>query len=457
MPIPFVLATITLVWMIGKRLAGPAAAGIAAAIYALLSTDPFLFGNGSNMEHFLNLFAVAALWMMIEGWLGNNRRWFFAAGCAVAAAVLVKQVAILHALLFGVALLLRPHPTGNRIKSVALDIGAIAAGLSTVATLAILALLLTGAGPSAYEDIVRYGRALTTDTLPEPGAPSWLIRWLTGNADPRGELPPPFGRTNYLVWWGQGSWPLWIASIPSLAYLALPRQSTAARRLTAAWTLSAWLQVTLPGLYWQHYYLLPIAGTSLAVAVALCDALARTTRPDPRSRLARRIFRKSLAACAAAVLLSAIAATAVIQYRDYLTTAPEELTKRYKGGQQWVVLRAMGRDIKSRTNGWNDTHLYIWGWQSPLLFYSQLDSPTRHLFVDNLLRDQADRDHPLIQPRTEEIMQTLESHPPELIMSGYPPFRALRSFIEKGYRPARMLPGLWLRRDIADAFEAPRR
>ena len=117
-----------------------------------------------------------------------------------------------------------------------------------------------GAGPAAYEDIVLQARALATDTLPEPNAPSPAIRWLTGNADPKGQLPWPFGSTDYLVWWGTGSWPLWLVSVPALVYLAFGAGSDARRRLAAGWTLAAWLQVALPGLYWQHYYLLPIAG-----------------------------------------------------------------------------------------------------------------------------------------------------------------------------------------------------
>ena len=110
---------------------------------------------------------------------------------------------------------------------------------------------------------------------------------------------------------------------------------------------------------------------------------------------------------------------------------PEELTIRYKGGRQWVVLRDMGREIARRAAIEDHPRLYIWGWQSPLHFYSRLDSPTRHFFVDNLLRDQADRNHPLIEPRTEEIMAALKRQPPELIFTGYPPFRALASVLER--------------------------
>jgi hypothetical protein len=82
-----------------------------------------------------------------------------------------------------------------------------------------------------------------------------------------------------------------------------------------------------------------------------------------------------------------------------------------------------------------------------------LDSPTRHFFVDNLLRDQADRDHPLIEPRTAEIMAALLRRPPELIFTGYAPFRALRAFLTEHYLPSRLVPGLWIRRDVFGRFE----
>ena len=136
------------------------------------------------------------------------------------------------------------------------------------------------------------------------------------------------------------------------------------------------------------------------------------------------------------------------------------MTIRYKGGRQWVVLRAMGRDLARRATGSGDRpHLYVWGWQSPLYFYSRLDSPTRHFFVDNLLRDQADRDHPLIAPRTEEIMATLRRPAradPHRLCS-VPP---LGTFLRASYLPSGLVfhddrtgIGLWIREDGYGRFE----
>jgi hypothetical protein len=469
MVIPFVLATIAAVWWIALKLGGPIAACLAAALYVLLSTDPFLFGNGSQLEQFINLFSVLSLAMLIRGWDRGDRRWIFAAGVCLGAAALVKQVALAHAIIIVPALLarswFRAEGQARRGHRGLLDVIAFGLGVSVIAGIAATIVVAQGAGRAAYEDIVLQARALATDTLPDPTSPSPAIRWLSGNADPDGELPWPFGLTVYLVWWGTGTWPLWLASVPALAYLAFGAGNDAPRRLTAGWTLAAWLQVALPGLYWQHYYLLPTPGVAIAVAVALVDAIAalgRSFRPansdsaGPVVDTARSTPRprRFLAACSTAILTVAITSTLILQIRYYLNVPPRELTVRYKGGRQWVVLREMGRDIARRTTTWDHPHLYVWGWQSPLHFYSGIDSPTRHFFVDNLLRDQAERDHPLIRPRVEEIMAALRRQPPELIFSAYTPFPALRTFLFERYLPSRRALGLWIRRDVYGRFEA---
>ena len=48
----------------------------------------------------------------------------------------------------------------------------------------------------------------------------------------------------------------------------------------------------------------------------------------------------------APLLLLALGATAYLEVRDYLLVEPEQLTIRYKGGGQWVVLREDG--VRSR-------------------------------------------------------------------------------------------------------------
>ena len=107
LPIPIVLATIALVWWIALRLSGPGAACLAALIYAVASTDPYLHGNGSNLEHPINLLATASLALMVRSLGRPDRKGLVAAGACIGAACLLKQVAFTHLVVCGVVLLAR--------------------------------------------------------------------------------------------------------------------------------------------------------------------------------------------------------------------------------------------------------------------------------------------------------------------------------------------------------------
>ena len=450
MPLVFVLPTIALIWWVGVRLRGGLAATLASLIFALLSTDPFLYGNGANMEHFINLFGMMGLAALIRSWDEASPRarrgWIALAGASVALGFLVKQVAAIAGPVFALALLLAtPLPGQSRWRRVATDWLALVGGFALPCLIAASILVAQGAGRDAWADVVEYGAALAAIKVPDPGAPPRLLRWFTGNADPLGNLPPPFGRadrlfgygpTNYLVWWGGGSWPIWLASIPATAWLLGRRHGAGRDRIVAAWTLTAWLQVALPGLFWAHYYLLPTPGLALVIALVTGDAGLGTIRAIRAHRFGRGL----VAGLASFTLIAAVGGLSFIQIHEYLLIPAEELTVRDKGGRQWVVLRDLGGELARRSAAWGSEEptLYIWGWQSPLHFYSGLDSPTRHFFGDPLLEDYANGHHqtdPRVRPRVDRIARDLEAHPPGLVLVARPPFAALRGFLtNRGYR-----------------------
>ena len=459
MPIPYVLATIALVWWLGTRLGGVWSGYLAATLFALLSTDPFLYGNGANMEHFFNLFSVLALTAIVRALdRPGSRRPIVLAGVALGAATLVKQVALAQAPVYLLALLV----ARKGVRPLFADLAALAAGFLAIVGVAVVVVIVQGAGADAFEDVVRYGSALATLKVRDPSEPSLWIRWLVGNADPEGHLPWPFswlhGRTDYLVWWGSGSWPTWLAAVPCLAWLAIGRGTNLTRQLVAAWTVAACVEVVAPGLYWQHYYLLPTPGLALAVAVVAVGAVAASKRPGRKGR-------RAALALVAVVLLVAIGWTARIQVREYLMVEPEQLTARDKGGRQWIALRGLGRVLRRRTADWPDPTLYVWGWQSPLFLYGQLDGVTRQFFADPLLEDYArghHRDHPAVLPRVQRIMTDLQAKPPSLIFVANAPFPELKQFLDGGYIRSDLVvktpdgKGLWVERSRYAEFEEGR-
>lgn len=445
MPLPFVLATVVLVGLVGRSLGGEGAGVVGALVFALVSTDPFLYGESANMEHMINAFSFASAAALIRASGGPYRRpWLAAAGVLLGSACLVKQTSALNLLVFAPAVLWETSANGPRRNWVRLaDLGAFAAGLLAVLILAVGVLVAQGAGPDAFEDIVRYGRALATETPAPPNSPPFLVRWVTGNAAPDGALPWPFGKTDYLVWWGTGTWPVWLAAVPATAWLLFGPGSNGPRRLLAVWTVSAWVQAAMPGLFWAHYYLLPVPGVAAGVGVFFVEMAGRSRAGSAGP------WRYAFAAGLTAL---ALAATAWLQFNEYLRVPPVGLV-RDRGGSQWVVNRSLGREIGRRSAVWPKPSLFVWGWQGPLYFYSGLDGVTRQVFVDDFLKAHAGADHPVAGPRIRRTMADLRATPPSLIFAGYPPFPALKAFLDEHYLPSRLAPGLYVERSRYGEFE----
>jgi hypothetical protein len=429
MAMPYVLATTVLVWWIGLRIGGPAPACVASLIFAIAGTDPYIFGNGSNMEHFLNLFSVASLALMVRASERPSRRIVFAAGATLALASLVKQVAATHGVVYAVFLAM--PSSGRSFRQRLVDVVALAAGFLVPWLIALAPLFAQGASASAYECMVTFARATASDIPPAPHSPPLLVRLVTGNADPEGKLPWPFGTTTYYVWWAAGLWPLWLASIPATLRLFLRSRianvaspATSLRRLVAAWTVSAWVQVLLPGLFWPHYYMLPLPSVALTISLWLVDSVAAALRGA------------TVRALIAIVLLAALGWSLRIQARDYLGRTPAEITSEFKGGKQWIALRTLGRRIAERAKVWDDPYLHVWGWQSPLYIYSGLDGVSRHFFANELLKAHASDSHPLVSRWIGEITRDLRTRPPALIFAGHPPYPALREWLGQRYLPS---------------------
>lgn len=449
LPIPFVVLTVLLIGWIGRRLGRPWAGVVASLLFALASTDVRMYGNAAQFEHFINLFTTASLACLIRAYQASDRRWLAAAGGALALAVLVKQLAVLPGLIAAWGVLrgrLTHDPTRPR-KSQMVDLGYLLLGGVIPIALAAIALMASGAGQWAYDDILRFGPALATDTLPQPNAPPLAYRWLTGNAAPDGGLAPPFGRSDYVVWWAGGTWPLWLASIP--ASVAVFQTRLNLHRLVLGWYVAAWAMTLAPGLYWVHYYLLPVPCACLVVALGA----AALAHPSVPSRSAR-----GLRLAALTLVSGLVALLPILQVRDYILVDSTELTRRFKKGQQWVGLREMGRDLAHRTARADSPTLLIWGWQSPLYVYGGLDCPTRHAFTNDLMRDRATDPDSLVAGRIRELMADIERSPPDFVMAGYEPFPALKSFLARGYVPhGPTTPGgrgFWVRRDRYGDFLA---
>lgn len=456
MILPVLVANLLLIGWILKKTTNTIAALAGMFSFILLSTDPYVFGNGSNFEHLMNLGLTASIAALIyAGSSTRPARWILISGIAIGLATTVKQVCLLGLVPVAVQL----YRDDSRFKSWVRNCIVLSAGFCIPILACILVLVAQGAAVAAMTDVVEYSRSLASLTPPDANAPPGLYRWLTGNSDPRnGRLPWPFGRTDWLVWWGTGSWPIQIVSlIASIIFISKWKKNASRPGIFfAMYWLSCWLMVVLPGLYWQHYYMLLAPACSLLAGSALgrCVDVAR---------ISIGFSAKFKSAVAMSGIFIAICLTTGIQIKDYLQVPAEKLTVQYKGGAQWVSLRLLSEDFNKRIVDWSPRpHLEVWGWQSPLLFYTGLDAPNRYFFTDPLMKAYAKTGLPVIQPRLEELTRVLNEQPPELIFCGDPPYPQLKQLIDRDYIVSSIVgsspegQGLYVRRDKYAAFHSPR-
>lgn len=85
------VATIVLMFFLGRRLLDAVTGAVAALGYGLLSTSPSLMGTAGHATHFVALFAVGGAWLLLRASETERRRDFFLTGLLFGLAFLMKQ------------------------------------------------------------------------------------------------------------------------------------------------------------------------------------------------------------------------------------------------------------------------------------------------------------------------------------------------------------------------------
>lgn len=233
-----------------------------------------------------------------------------------------------------------------------------------------------------------------------------------------------FGRFE-TSWWAAGSWPLIaLAIVGCLNALRLRKFQVLAALI--GWQTMCVLEVFIPGLYWQHYYLILTPGFALLASLVAIDADEVAS-----NGLLRKVRRFVLPAVTLIALV-------YLQSVHYLLLTPEEIMRKNKNGEQWVYLREIGREMGMQLDkiGLGDEPIFVWGYQSPLYIYTGKRAPTAKMFMDNLQYKYLDQPHPLIDPLRNEIIIDLHESPPAIIFVGAEPFAQLRQLLEQRYVPA---------------------
>src|SRR5437588_744467 len=94
------LVTVGLILFLGRNLLGQVAGVMTAAAYSVLSLMPYVLGSAAHATHFVVVFAVAGVLLLVRALHRQSKALIFASGCLFGFALLVKQPGLLF-IVFG--------------------------------------------------------------------------------------------------------------------------------------------------------------------------------------------------------------------------------------------------------------------------------------------------------------------------------------------------------------------
>jgi hypothetical protein len=378
------VATIVLVYLLGRRLFDALVGGVAAVAFATLSLGYQVEGMFANAEHFVLPLALAGLLAALGG-IGGGRPWWLAiGGSLLGLAVLVKQ----HAAAFlGLALVLllvsREQRSGARLLVLAAS--AAAPYLATC-----LVLWSAGVFGKFWFWTVHYAWRYAQQ-LSLADAPAQLL----ANAGPMIEDAPG----------------LWLMAAGGL--LVSPRAATRREhgRFVALLALCSFVAVCPGFVFRPHYFvlLLPAAALLAGVFARFCaDWLPAAWGPVLRH------------AVPAALVLVATGQSIYAQREPLLRMTPVELSRHTYDPNPFADSPEIAAFIRAHTAPHD--RVAIIGSEPQILFYSRRRSATGYIYGYPLMER-----HPHAAQMQEEMIREIEASRPELIVFVHVPDSWLRA------------------------------
>jgi 4-amino-4-deoxy-L-arabinose transferase-like glycosyltransferase len=372
------LATIGLLFLLARALFDDLTAGVAAVVFAVLSTSSTVLGLAAHATHFVTLFGIAGVWVLWRALRSEKPTGYFAAGLLLGLAFVMKQPGMFLACFGGLVTLLsawgrrpfvsRPHA----VRCLAYAVGALL-------PLAAVCLWLWQAGVfgTFWFWIVDYAQTYARGgPLPILDMFWWNIKLVIGN-----------------------NWPLWTMAMIGAIALAVSRDVPSRRMFVFGFFVFSFLCVC-PGFYFRDHYFIVLLPALAILAGWGAVALIGLFRRLGFDRLAASRFRLSEAA--AALVVAAVVVAPVWQQRDYyFRWLPWQACRVVYGTDPFVEAIAIGDYLKSHA-GPND-QVAVLGSEPEVYFYAQRHSATGYIYIYPL-----GEPHPFAHAMQEELIRQVE-------------------------------------------------
>jgi hypothetical protein len=410
--------TLLLVFFTMRGFYSKPVAFFSAALWALSSADTGMEGDGCNREIYMNTFAVLGLLMLLR-YAAKGRWWqLLASGAAIGIGSAFKPILAVQWVCFVPWLLFAERAKGERafpawrfVRSLLL----FGAGPALIWGGQWLYFAVTGRGDLFIQSCFFYNVGYS-----ERRDKGILVRlWhFFGTAE---------AETPFRAW--ADKWPfrsaaaLWIAGALGLV-VGRWRRAPSPDRLLRLFLLAAFLEASLPGQFWRHYYYLALPALVVLAALAMDRLLGILPAADVAKAGSKTAWNKG-------VLLAALYAVLVVaglewrEYKWYFRLEPDQLTY-LRFGLDNLKARDLGAQVAEVTDP--DDFVYQFGSDVGIYYYSKrrcasrftMHYPFKEWALDN-------------QKNQQTLIEELIKRTPRLILLCDQPFPALSRFLSGRY------------------------
>jgi hypothetical protein len=377
------MGTVTLVFLLGRRLFSAPAGTAAAALAALMLGDYSLLGNAANAEAFAVLFFAASLLAAVHAVGRASLAWGLAAGAFGATGLLFKQTG-----LFSLGFVVLYVAWGSRRR--ALPAAATAAGAAVVLAVPLSYFVVNGAWEDFYDNTIGHNLSYAACVpLREYPAAFWV------NFAP---ILKSFWPVGLLAVWG--------AIGPALRGRLAPARAGAEPQdpnwrpngvLVVVWLAFCLLAVSAGGYFRQHYFVQAVP------AAALLAGLGTTLVPPPWPA-------GNPGAARACILCGVLIYVILMAPWYYLPGSAEEKCRRLYEDNPFPESLDIGRFIAENSSA--DDAVLVMGSEPQVLYYARRRSATRYILAYPLTTPSAGA-----EARQKSVMEEVRRNEPRFVVT----------------------------------------
>jgi Dolichyl-phosphate-mannose-protein mannosyltransferase len=348
--------TTFLVFLLAKRLAGWLAGLVAGATYALLSSSPSVMGLAGHATHFVVLFAVDGLLLLLKA-IEERRLWlFFWSGVSLGLAFLMKQPGMFFVLFGGLYLARKEWARPLDWRGLTARLGTLLFG--ALLPFAVTCLILSAAGVFKAFWFWTFSYA-----------------WQYASSMSTADGLHMFGKTTSLIF---SSAPfIWIIALLGIIALCWRRDARAYLGFVTGFLFFSCVAVC-PGLYFRsHYFILMLPAVALLVGIAVASARAGLSQLSP-SRI--------LSALPVLFFVAAFAGSIVEQRAFFFELDPLAACQILYRGNPFAEALPIAEYLKSHSS--QEAQIAVFGSEPEIYFYARRHSATGYIYAYPLVEKQ---------------------------------------------------------------------